>query len=586
MKPSAIHSLLLVVLFLLLSSLGAIALAQTPTATPTLQATRTPLPSPLPYDYSAPGMPPIGTILPPKGAGTVLTDIVGYTGQNPGPDSVTSQGVLPGSTWVTGGWLESQDHQPNPGPSIQPVALRAFTAYQIVLSGTYYYMAGGTNDPAWTDWPAPGGCLCTHENHIRFNGVELMEQEYNPQSPPTQARADHTYTYTWSGSWDGRLDMYIQDPSFYGDNSGFLHFDIYEFPSSAPTSTPVPTATLPPPSTATPVPQNVPPYSVSRYVSWTRSNSSGIREFWPEDFYKHGCYEALRQSASGLQDAIVILNFGAAREQLIGNSYYLYGTRLYTKAPSFVSTGEIEDAAKWWLRGYWICSNPNMHVTLAIGMTNQPRYTGASSNLGHDFNAQHGGEWANMVNSVHEWIRLHECSRGYYCSYRDRESVAGAVDMETWSTIVPPANPQDARAWAEAYNSTAQVVYYNFGSCDGCPYEDLPGNSPPAGWTAKDFWDLSWGVGRAHALPQIYWLDGRNAKQWRYLSYSFGHIFFSGTLTQFEACNQVNDPVSCPTNRAQDGWQQLYNYLNDNTFPGVQQTLLDWSTDIKYDPIR
>jgi hypothetical protein len=177
--------------------------------------------------------------------------------------------------------------------------------------------------------------------------------------------------------------------------------------------------------------------------------------------YNEGC----SQGSAG-ERGVVVLDFGKPWQQ---NS--TYGTKLYPDWTQFYSTPEIEVAAEYFLRGYWDCSPPGAFLTLAIG----------TNNSGSQVTNAHGQAWAQMVNNVAIWI-------GSPPSYASKEAVAGANDIEAlWN------NKTISRAWVDGYDLVYTRPFYNYGSCDSCPYTAYPLWAPGNGWSKDDIWYVSWG---------------------------------------------------------------------------------------------
>ena len=243
-----------------------------------------------------------------------------------------------------------------------------------------------------------------------------------------------------------------------------------------------------------------------------------------------GC-ETGRRGESGL----LVLAFGQPIAVGLG-----YGASIYS---SFVpaSTAQVAEAAKGYLRGYAECSSAQ-RLQVGLGINN---YKGET-------NANHGRAWAQMVNSVDEWLAGQP--------YSDRVSVAGAIDAEpSWNTA------GNTRAWVDGFTGATTQPLVNFGACDGCPTALRPNQQPNNGWKVEDVWYISAGARNTLALPEIYLTGGIHADQWYRVSLhgytAHGRrIDFAGTLTQFAAC-QERGCIGTDNTPAQ-GWSQLYNAVN------------------------
>ncbi len=174
-----------------------------------------------------------------------------------------------------------------------------------------------------------------------------------------------------------------------------------------------------------------------------------------------------------------------------------------------------------------------------------------------------------MVNNVGVYIQLQ--------NYYNRMTIAGAMDIEP--DFGPPG---PARSWAEGYNSVHNYDYFNFGSCDGCPFSGCLSCTPLKNWTLDDIVYVSWGVPSAWPLPEIYATDGSLADQWYRVSLRAatnwgGRMNIRGSMTQWQACQGQ----SCPgtDNTPATGWGQLAQWLN---LDSRTAQFLEWSTDISW----
>jgi hypothetical protein len=269
--------------------------------------------------------------------------------------------------------------------------------------------------------------------------------------------------------------------------------------------------------------------------------------------YNLGC-----SRATARQNGVVILDFGQPWYQ---NS--TYGV-IHPASSTFATLAQVEEAVKQFMRGYWNCSAPDAFVHVAVGTNNYGSYTGFS----------HGQAWTQMVNSISTWITSPP-------SYASKISVAGATDIEpAWNSVTR------SRGWVDGFDSGNMRLYYNYGTCDGCPHATCPTCVPGSAtypWTVEDIWYVSWGAQPAQAIPEIYLTNGRNADQWQrvslhgYINHQGNRIRFSGTLTQWLACQNQ----SCPgtNNTPQQGYLQLYQALYKDTRTAWP---IQWSTDISW----
>jgi hypothetical protein len=354
-----------------------------------------------------------------------------------------------------------------------------------------------------------------------------------------------------------------------------------------PTPTPMPTAT--PVATA-------PPYSTSHYVGpdWYTGKLP--------DYYKFGCQEAINEHGDGLHKAIVILDFGTP---WIDTGLDQAGTFLPADGTK-MTTADISQITRQFIRGYWQCGHPrggipfDIELTLAIGTVNIPTKNLSTQPSSQNLDAIHGEKWAILINELQKWSQRNACYRPPHCNVTNIK-IVGALDIETWSGTIAA---QYALDWANSYSNNTPRSYYNFGACDGCPYPDHPDWAYPTGWSAYDFWYLSWGLINARVIPEIY-AGQIQAEQWAFINEwavqnGYEKIHFAGALTQQQACSHTkstdpNDPkdealgvhkdlldlcnpVNSP-NSPSEGWQALFSNVQDPIF----QPELLWLSDIDWD---
>lgn len=268
---------------------------------------------------------------------------------------------------------------------------------------------------------------------------------------------------------------------------------------------------------------DIPPASVSRYMATVD----------PTTLQNEGCSQASLTS-------IQVLDFGQPWQE--GSTY---GTIIFDANLDFVSTSQIQQAVEAFLSGFWSCSSTTK-MYLAVGTSN---YQGATE-------SGHGIAWAQMINQIANWIS----SSGF----SSREKVFGASDIEPgFDTPTPSID------WAHGYQSAAQHIYFDYGSCDGCSSK-YNGWGAPNGWTQYDVYAVAWGIKVAYPLPEIYYNPPPGpdtmASQWQYMSqYAYTQsnppkpMTFYGEMTQWAASG--NDPT---TNTPAEGWTQLYNEINSS----------------------
>jgi probable HAF family extracellular repeat protein len=319
----------------------------------------------------------------------------------------------------------------------------------------------------------------------------------------------------------------------------------------------------------TPVPA-VPLSTTSYYVTTTNSST----------LYNAGRDLAIHQLATGVaQDRIVGLLFRAPT--LKNGVYGVSGLGGYTP----LST--VEDLVEDFASGYYnnLGANNTLHIRIAISTSNGTTQCG-----GNQVSFGHGHAWAQMVNRVASWV----LSNGY----SEQVDIAGGSDMEASSDAWPSvascaaagspewAGPVDTKSWVNGYNSVSPKRYlYDLGDAGGCPQSGTTAiaGSCAAGWTQEDIWYVSWGTAVSWPVPEVYRTDGVQAAQWQQLSlYGFlahgENILLSGTLTELGACQQRSCPQSLQNSPLQ-GWQQLYNDLNNDS---RTRQILSWATDLSY----
>jgi len=282
------------------------------------------------------------------------------------------------------------------------------------------------------------------------------------------------------------------------------------------------------------------PATTSRYMQTTDATT----------LYNLGC----SRGTAG-QSGVIVLDFGDPGKNPAYGAWH-------PSTSTFATVTQIREAAKSFLSGYWNCSPIGANITLAIGTTN-------AGSLSLTDLSNHGQAWAQMVNEVDTWLGT--------TNKRSKEAVVGASDMQLdWNSA------ENTRAWADGYDSVNNRPYYNFGSCEGCPYSGNPNSAPNNNWAKDDVWYVSWGVQSAWPLPEIYNTSGKNADQWYRMSlYSYSdhglRMSFRGVLTQWDACQGQ----SCAgiDNTPGAGWGQLYSWLN---FDSRTAQYLSWSTDISW----
>jgi len=293
-----------------------------------------------------------------------------------------------------------------------------------------------------------------------------------------------------------------------------------------------------------------------------------LRPEYPLPHYDLGCALGTRsKNLAGAQQDVVILHYFRPIRFSDGG----YGASLLSGADA--RTSSIAAAAREFARGYYMCTGTDTtsKLVLAIG----------TSNDGGEVTAAHGKAWAQMVDSVNDWL-----NDGGYAT---QAWAVGASDMELGFN-----GPAQTRAWVDGFGSVCCPQLYDYGDAAGCRYDgraagDECGTGSYPAWTAKDVWYVSWGAIPSHPLPQIYRTDAAMAKQWYGLSLYAKNVqgtamWIVGSLTQSNACASAGCSAST-ANTPSQGWTQLWNAVNCKYFivatcPTGQS--LAYSTDMSW----
>ncbi len=348
--------------------------------------------------------------------------------------------------------------------------------------------------------------------------------------------------------------------------------------TNTPTVTPTPTNTLPPVAWLPQIYKAPIPYVTSYYIQ----DESGAA------MYALGCdLGSLVRSTAGIQDSLVILNFG---QMWIENGQF--GAGSFTPYWHFIPLWKVEEAVKQYAVGYYNCSGTDRESFVFIGVGTNNFGGMMLDNPNQEVKTSRyymGGQlWGEMVTRLNQWA----ASSGY----AHQVAVAGAIDIE-WATNSGWNTPTVTRAWVDGFDSrdNGRYIYFNFGACVGCPIVPSPGwvYSSSMPWTQDHIYYVSWQAPPAYAVPEIYRNDGYLAKQWQAVSkygaiykQPIGRIDFSGPMTQWQACQQRPNNECTRTdgngldNTPEEGWLQLYSALNSD--PLTAQPVLRWVTDIRW----
>lgn len=305
---------------------------------------------------------------------------------------------------------------------------------------------------------------------------------------------------------------------------------------------------------------SAPPNTTSWYMN--TSNPSGL----PTDAYNMGCTLGTHdKNTSGTQDNVVVLLFGQPGYSG-GYGTYVWGSR--GGGPyQFLSTSLIANTMEQFGKGYYICtgSDTSSQLYLAAGVNNYGSYV---------TNA-HGSAWATMTTTISPWITNN--------NYASQVKIRAAADIEP-----DFGSATNAIAWVNGYNANygSGLWLYNVGAASGCPITGTPTASSPCNnyWTVDNVWYVSWGATPFYVIPEIYNTVGANAEQWYRISlysalYKGGKISFPGTLTQYQACQQMGG-CSGVDNTPPQGWTQLFNSVGSDSRTVLSS--IRWSTDIMW----
>ncbi|PKO12618.1 MAG: hypothetical protein CVU39_23320 [Chloroflexi bacterium HGW-Chloroflexi-10] len=296
--------------------------------------------------------------------------------------------------------------------------------------------------------------------------------------------------------------------------------------------------------------------------------------------YAKGCAAGNQtKTVAGAQDGLIILDYGQPWSDGIQ-----YGTLLLTEPTyNLNSTNDIMVYTRNFINGYMACSDGISTIDIGIGTTNYVYYIGEENCYGQNWFCttgrayNHGKAWAQMVLSMHNWV----AQQGYAAQV----TVSGATDIElSWNYATV------SRAWVDGFDDfdNDTVIFYNYGTCDGCPTRLAPKDDPDLvwDWTMSDVHYTAWRAGAVWPIPEIYDNEGILARQWAYLSKwgvsrGYTRMYFLSALTQMQACIGNSDPhCSYLDNTPVQAWHQLHDELN--YWPETAQYTIPWMTDIDW----
>jgi hypothetical protein len=237
---------------------------------------------------------------------------------------------------------------------------------------------------------------------------------------------------------------------------------------------------------------------------------------------------------------LVVIEFGAP--DYSGGDY---GVCLAGSDPcSFATISSALAAVEQFGAGFYADAPSTAETFLALGSTNYGTWFNGSDADAYDF----GKTQANEVNNGNTYFQ----GQGFGTEVEMR----GGMDAEPgWGTF--PL----ATEWADGYDATADYLYWDDGSADGCPTSGS--GSCDNGWSQTDVYDMAWGFSEAEPLPQIY--SATLASQWGTIVNEAGSMTFLGPVSQHQACADQGDACTGLDYTPNQAWNQLYADLNCGT---------------------
>ncbi len=301
--------------------------------------------------------------------------------------------------------------------------------------------------------------------------------------------------------------------------------------------------------------------------------------------YLHDATDLGLYTAQNHPNGVVILDFGDPIIQNSSFGTYLPASTLFAPIDISNSNSDIKGFIQNYISGY--CNAlplSSSRLTVLAGVNNYSNHT----NTG--LTQAHGQAWGYMIRDVNDWLLQ---SANVNCNVHVDVSAAMDIEMD-WALYTP------TRQWVDAYLSTAISVvngylvywdFYNFGSCDGCPRNAAPSAVPNNGWTVDNIYQVSGGIARTRAIPQMYATSGVNAEQWYRISLNgataYGYkIAFRGILSQEQACIDTNDlctPANPGSTKASPitGWAFLQNQISIDPRTRLSNPI-PWATNISW----
>jgi hypothetical protein len=283
----------------------------------------------------------------------------------------------------------------------------------------------------------------------------------------------------------------------------------------------------------------------------------------------------------GVAYGTVILDFGAPIRLPSGN----LGMRpigvppeqtvgLWSLVASEGVISDIEKMGRDFITGFWNCiQGSQREISIVMGLNNSGQLNDING-----VSTPHGIAWGNMVTRLQDWVRSQPpMERQVY--------VTGGMDTEQ--------NPEFWLAahtipWLQSYRSVTRQIFIDWGSCEGCPSQDLYGD-----WTTDLRARAAYGDQGNSGIPMPLIYFPAQAGQWQALSRRAYELFrplyplpFEGAVAQYTACSEPGryDPQFCGsgagyTLQAPDALDRFQSALNSDGFTRVP---ISRATDLSY----
>lgn len=256
------------------------------------------------------------------------------------------------------------------------------------------------------------------------------------------------------------------------------------------------------------------------------------------------------------QHALFVLDWGAG---------YCNSTTCGTYLPGgcgcFEGTAAERAASEQFGEGYYYGTGSDTSAVafVAMGTSNYGGWFADSSNA-----SRFGSWWASTVNKEEAWFKTN--------GYGSQTDGRGAIDAElAWN------GPDPTLTWSHSYDSSGSYYYYDFGDAAGCPQCQ---NS----WSERNVYYMAYGDSLAEPLPEIY--NNAMATEWGDIAdYAYNDLgagmTFLGSMSQYQACQDLGVPCTGADNTAAEAWTDLYDALNCSSGCPDPQTP-SASTDIRW----